>query len=363
MSATREQILAELSQVTDPVSARDIISADLVRALVVEGRNVRFVLDVSSVDHARALAPVQTEAERRIRALGMEPAIVITAPGKSAAPKGPVPELGGRKAPPRAAPAKLPGVAHIVAIASGKGGVGKSTLAANLAVALAQDGLRVGLLDADVYGPSQPRMMGCTQRPASPDGKIIEPPSAHGVVLMSLGLMLPEGEAAIWRGPMLMGALQQMLTQVAWGELDVLLVDLPPGTGDVPLSLAQKVEVSGAVVVSTPQDIALLDVRKGIAMFQKLGTPILGLIENMSTHVCSQCGHEEALFGHGGVREEAQRLGAPLLAEIPLALAVREAGDKGTPVVLSEPQAPQSVALRLAARRLYETLQSNEASK
>ena len=210
-------------------------------------------------------------------------------------------------------PQKVTGVDRILAIASGKGGVGKSTVSSNLAVALARQGRRVGLLDADIYGPSQPRMMGVSKRPASPDGKTIIPLQAHGVTMMSLGLMLEEDKAVVWRGPMLMGALQQMLGQVEWGRLDVLIVDLPPGTGDVQLTLCQRTQLTGAIVVSTPQDVALLDARKAISMFNMLKTPILGLIENMSTYICPNCGHEAHIFGHGGVagRGRADRRAVP----------------------------------------------------
>ena len=209
-------------------------------------------------------------------------------------------------------------------------------MSSNLAVALARQGRRVGLLDADIYGPSQPRMMGLSKRPASPDGKTIIPLQAHGVTVMSIGLMLKENEAVVWRGPMLMGALQQLLNQVAWGDLDVLVVDLPPGTGDVQLTLCQKTHVTGAVIVSTPQDVALLDARRAIDMFNKLKTPILGLIENMSTYICPNCGHEAHIFGHGGVAAEAAALDVPFLGEIPLSLDVRLAGDAGRPVAAGD---------------------------
>ncbi|MBT4829222.1 MAG: Mrp/NBP35 family ATP-binding protein, partial [Marinovum sp.] len=267
------------------------------------------------------------------------------------APK-PPPDLKTKRKSESKGPERIPGVEHIIAIASGKGGVGKSTVASNLACALAAEGRRVGLLDADIYGPSQPRMLGVSGRPASPDGKTILPLRNHGVTMMSLGLMTNEGQAVVWRGPMLMGALQQMLMQVQWGALDILIVDLPPGTGDVQMTLAQKTEVDGAIIVSTPQDVALIDARKGIDMFNQLKTPILGMIENMSTHICTKCGHEEHLFGHGGVVAEAAKLGVPVLAEIPLDLNIRIASDGGAPIVVSDPESPQAQVFRKTARAL-----------
>jgi len=227
--------------------------------------------------------------------------------------------------------------------------VGKSTVSSNLAVALARQGRRVGLLDADIYGPSQPRMMGVNKRPASPDGKTIIPLQAHGVTVMSIGFMLKEDEAVIWRGPMLMGALQQLIEQVAWGELDILLIDLPPGTGDIQLTLTQRFALTGAIVVSTPQDVAMLDARKALDMFGKLKTPVLGLVENMSTYVCPNCGHEAHLFGHGGVAAEAAKIGVPFLGELPLDIETRLAGDAGTPIAASEGAMAEAYA-RLARR-------------
>ncbi len=253
---------------------------------------------------------------------------------------------------PQDGPMRPKGVARIIGIGSGKGGVGKSTVASNLAVALARQGRRVGLLDADIYGPSVPRMMGVNKRPASPDGKTIIPLHGHGVTLMSIGFMLPEEKAVVWRGPMLMGALQQMLTQVAWGELDILLVDLPPGTGDVAMTLCQKSEVTGAIVVSTPQDVALLDARKALNMFEVLKTPVLGLIENMAVYHCPNCGHEAHIFGEGGVRAEAARLGLPFLGALPIDLETRIAGDAGTPIAAGG--SPMAEAYASLARRLIE---------
>jgi ATP-binding protein involved in chromosome partitioning len=216
-------------------------------------------------------------------------------------------------------------------------------------VALAKQGRRVGLLDADIYGPSQPRMMGVSKRPASPDGKTIIPLQAHGVTVMSMGLMLHDGDAVVWRGPMIMGALQQLLTQVEWGKLDVLIIDLPPGTGDIQLTLCQRTQLTGAIVVSTPQDVAMLDARRALDMFAKLKTPVLGLIENMSTYHCPNCGHEAHLFGHGGVAAEAAKIGVPFLGELPLELETRVAGDAGTPIALGDGPAATAYA-QLAAR-------------
>ena len=344
---SRDQVLAALARIVDPVSGRDLVAADLIRALTVEDGKVRFVIEVADAEQGRRMEPVRAaavSAVERLTGAGTVQALVTA----HARPKAPPDLKIGRHPTPQAGPMAVPGVRSIVAIASGKGGVGKSTVTANLAVALAQMGRRVGLLDADVYGPSQPRMMGITGRPeAGPDGKTIVPLKGHGVTVMSIGFMLPNpDEAVIWRGPMLMGALQQFLNQVAWGDLDVLLVDLPPGTGDVQLTLAQKAKVTGAIVVSTPQDIALLDARKALNMFEKTKTPVLGMIENMSSYVCPRCGNEAHLFGHGGARAEAARHGLPFLGEIPLTLATREAGDAGMPVVLAVPDSVEAAAFR-----------------
>ncbi len=349
--ANRDDILNVLKGFTDPASGSDLVASGMVRALNVDGGEVRFVLEIDPA-RAQAMQPMKVEIEDKLNALeGVESvSIVMTAHSASKPP----PDLKGSRPAEPQGPQKIPGIDRILAVASGKGGVGKSTVSANLAAALAAEGRRVGLLDADVYGPSQPRMLGVSGRPSSPDGKTILPMRNHGVTMMSIGLMTREEEAVVWRGPMLMGALQQMLNQVQWGALDVLIVDLPPGTGDVQMTLAQKAELTGALVVSTPQDIALLDARKGINMFEKLGTPIVGMIENMSTHICSQCGHEEHVFGHGGVAAEAEKLGVPLLAEIPLALDIRVAADGGAPIVVSKPESTQAQSFRTLARRLIE---------
>jgi len=347
--AAREDVLAALKGISDPVSGSDIVAAGVVRALNVEAGQVRFVLEIDPAK-AKLYEPVRDQAEATVKALvGVDAVSAMLTAHSEKAP----PDLKpARKPAAPQGPQAVPGVARIIAIASGKGGVGKSTVASNVAVALAAEGRRVGLLDADVYGPSQPRMLGVSGRPASPDGKIILPMRNHGVTMMSMGLMTNEDQAVVWRGPMLMGALQQMMTQVQWGALDVLIVDLPPGTGDVQLTLTQKFQLDGAIVVSTPQDVALIDARKGIDMFRQMKTPILGLIENMSTHICSNCGHEEHVFGHGGVAAESEKLGVPLLAEIPLHLDIRLAGDGGAPVVALKPDSAQAQAFREVARSL-----------
>ncbi|NDV00356.1 Mrp/NBP35 family ATP-binding protein [Pseudoroseicyclus tamaricis] len=338
----------------------DLVSRDMLRALSVEGGRVRFVIEAPNPEVARHMEGLRRAAEGSVQALDWveSASVALTAhsggssggaPPRApqgapqSAPKGPgageaPPQIriGGHPTPQQGGPQPVPGIKRILAVGSGKGGVGKSTVAANLAVALAKEGRKVGLLDADIYGPSQPRMMGVSERASSKDGKIIDPAHAHGVTMMSIGLMLEPEKAVIWRGPMLMGAMQQLLGQVAWGELDVLLIDLPPGTGDVQLSLAQRTALSGAIVVCTPQDVALIDAVKAIDMFRTLKVPVLGLIENMSLYICPNCGHEAHIFGHGGVAKEAERHGLPLLGALPIDLDTRLGGDSGTPVATGE---------------------------
>jgi ATP-binding protein involved in chromosome partitioning len=253
--------------------------------------------------------------------------------------------------PPKPVEALLPGVKSVIAVASGKGGVGKSTVAVNLAVALAQTGLKVGLLDADIYGPSLPRMLGLNRKPVVRDGKML-PLHAWGVACMSIGFLVEEETAMVWRGPMVMGALNQMLGQVEWGELDVLVIDMPPGTGDAQLTLSQKLSLAGAVVVSTPQDIALLDARRGVKMFEQVKVPVLGIVENMSYFSCPSCNHRTDIFGHGGARAEAARIGVPFLGEVPLLLAIRETGDAGAPITASDPEGAAAQAFKAIAANL-----------
>lgn len=356
---SRDAILATLARIAVP-GGGDLVSRDLVRALGVDGGNVRFVIEAESTEAARALEPVRAAAERAVSAVAgvakVSVALSAPAPSAKAAPaagQGQPPSLSiGRH--PTAGPDQVPGVKRIIAVGSGKGGVGKSTVSANLAVALAREGWKVGLVDADIYGPSQPRMMGVTGRPASPDGKTIIPPEAHGIKVISIGMMLPEEQALVWRGPMLMGALQQLMTQVRWGELDALVIDMPPGTGDVQMTLCQKFPVTGAIIVSTPQDVALLDARRALNAFEMLKTPVLGLVENMSTFVCPNCGHEEHIFGDGGVAREAKKHGLPFLGALPLLLEVRLSGDGGLPVAAGS--SPAGEPYRRMARDLIAQL-------
>ena len=326
----REKILALLESY-NLEDGDNLVSRDLVRALNVDGRKVSFVLEAPSSDIAQNLEARRADIQNKLLQLeGLDEVSIVVTSHAAEPPKLKI----GRHPKPQETTMKPKSVSKIIAIASGKGGVGKSTVSSNLAVALAKKGKKIGLLDADIYGPSQPRMMGVSQRPSSPDGKKIIPLQAYGVTLMSIGLMLDPSKAVVWRGPMLMGALQQMLSQVEWGDLDVLIVDLPPGTGDVQLTLCQKAELSGAIIVSTPQDVALLDARKAIDMFKTLKTPIFGMIENMSNFVCPNCSHETPIFGDGGVLNEAKGLKVPLLGKLPIDIDTRLAGDNGKPVAL-----------------------------
>ena len=353
MAVTRDEIIGALARLDLP-DGGTLVSRDMIRALGIDGGVVRFVIEAPDAALAAKMEPQRQAALAAVQALAgvTSVSVVLTAHGPAAkAPAAPGLKIGGHPKP-QAGAAKVTGVDRILAIGSGKGGVGKSTVSSNLAVALAREGRRVGLLDADIYGPSQPRMMGVSKRPASPDGKTIIPLKAHGVTMMSIGLMMDPDKAIVWRGPMLMGALQQMLGQVEWGELDVLIVNLPPGTGDVQLTLCQKTELTGAIVVSTPQDVALLDARKALDMFNTLKTPVLGLIENMSTYICPSCGHEAHIFGHGGVQAEATKMGIPFLGALPIDLDTRLAGDAGTPIAAGE--GPMADAYRAMARRFID---------
>ena len=341
-------ILGALAAVKDPSQGTDIVTLGMVKGIQINGSNISFALDVPP-HRGPAMEPVRKAAEKAALAIdGVTSAtVMVTAHSGTSAPPsgddGPVIEkiLDSK-------------VRRFIAVASGKGGVGKSTTAANLAIALQLEGLRVGLLDADVYGPSQPRMMGVSGRPAAAGGDMVKPLESYGVKLMSMGLLVPDDTAMIWRGPMVQSALTQMLDAVAWGVLDVIVIDLPPGTGDIQISLAQQVKLAGAVVVSTPQDIALLDVVKALTMFEKAGVPVLGMVQNMAVWQCPDCGRTDHIFGDGGAAREAAKRGIELLGEMPLSLAVRSGSDSGTPIVVAEPQSEQAKIYRNIARRVME---------
>jgi ATP-binding protein involved in chromosome partitioning len=345
---TQEALREALRGITDPASGKDIVTAGLVEGIELRGGLVQVAL-LTDRAQAQAMEPVRRAVEDL---LARQPGIT----NASAV-------LTAHKAPPQAAPSTaghgqrqpllLPEVKAIVAVASGKGGVGKSTVAVNLAVALARAGHRTGLLDADIYGPSLPRMLGLSRKPEVRRERMI-PLQAWGLSCMSIGFLVDEETPMIWRGPMVMGALEQMMGQVEWGPLDILVVDMPPGTGDAQLTMAQRVALTGAVIVSTPQDIALVDARRGVRMFERVRVPVLGLVENMSFFCCPACGHRAEIFGHGGARAEAQRLGTEFLGEVPLLLDIRTASDAGTPIVATAPEGEAARAFGALAARVWE---------
>jgi ATP-binding protein involved in chromosome partitioning len=359
-----DALRAALREIKDPASGQDIVSAGLVEGIQLRDGLVQVTL-LTDRAHAAAMEPVRRTAEALLaRQPGITNATAILTAHKGPSPASTTSARQGNAAPqPHAhgpghgpgakAPLLLPEVKAIVAVASGKGGVGKSTVAVNLAVALARQGHRVGLLDADIYGPSLPRMLGVQRKPEVRDDKMI-PIQAWGLSCMSIGFLVDEDTPMIWRGPMVMGALEQMMGQVSWGPLDVLIVDMPPGTGDAQLTMAQRVSLTGAVIVSTPQDIALLDARRGVKMFEKTRVPVLGLVENMSFFCCPNCGHRTDIFGHGGARAEAARLDIEFLGEIPLLLDIRTASDAGTPITAQTPDGEAAKAYDALARRVWE---------
>ena len=331
-----DAVMAALRRISDPASGRDIVSAGLVTGLTARSSRIAFMIEGDA-----RLEPVRLAAENAAKAVpGVASALAILSQERGSAPA----PAGGKGS-------GLTDVKKILAISSAKGGVGKSTVAANLAVALARSGLATGLIDADIYGPSVPRLLGLSGQPDS-DGEMIVPMRAHGLAAISIGSMIKGDTAMVWRGPMITSALGQLLVDVRWGALDVLVVDMPPGTGDIPLTLAQRARPHGAVIVSTPQDLALIDARKGITMFGKLGVPVLGIVENMSYFACPKCGERTDIFGHGGARDTAVELGVPFLGEIPLHISVREHADAGTPIVAAKPDSPEAQAFVAIAERV-----------
>ncbi|WP_395176082.1 Mrp/NBP35 family ATP-binding protein [Roseibium alexandrii] len=347
MSETiKNAVMDRLRQIKGPDLEGDIVSLGLVSDVFVSDGRVAFSITVPAA-RAQELEPLRQAAEKVVKEVdGVENAMVALtaerAPGSAPArPPQPAPAPRTPKPPQEeqaSAKPGVPGIKHIVAVASGKGGVGKSTTTANLALGMAANGLKVGVLDADIYGPSVPRLFNVSGRPEALSGRMLKPLEGYGVKVMSMGFMVEEETPMIWRGPMVISALTQMLREVAWGELDVLVVDMPPGTGDAQLTMAQQVPLAGAVIVSTPQDLALIDARKGLAMFKKVDVPVLGIVENMSYFLCPDCGSRHDIFGHGGARADAKRLGVPFLGEVPLAMKIRETSDAGTPIVVSDPE-------------------------
>ncbi len=372
-----ETIIEVLRGVRGADDPKDVIARGLIQGLQVRNGHVAFTVDVDP-ERAAHFEPLRKQCEDAV--FDMPGVLSVTAvltahqtaeaPQKSGAKGGMAPGEAGGGAKGGMASGQsnggggqsqkkgVPGVRAILAVASGKGGVGKSTTAVNLAMGFAQAGMRVGLMDADIYGPSVPKMMGLTGRPdATPDGKKVIPKENYGVKCMSIGFLVPEDTPMIWRGPMVMSAIQQLLYEVMWGELDILVVDLPPGTGDAQLTMAQHVPITGAVIVSTPQDVALLDVRKGLNMFRKVDVPVFGVIENMSYFLCPSCGHRAEIFGHGGARQTASEMNTDFLGEVPLHLSIREHADAGTPIVMAEPDGDHAAAYRAIAGRVGEKIE------
>jgi ATP-binding protein involved in chromosome partitioning len=385
MSVTKEAVIERLRTVNGPDFTGNIVDLGLVSDIFIADSKVFFSITVPA-ERAREMEPLRADAERAVKAMpGVAGAMVaLTAEKKGGGMEAPVPP---RPTPPRpAAPAPrhsaataprpaphapashgqgkrgVPGVGAIIAVASGKGGVGKSTTAINIALGLQANGLKVGVLDADIYGPSMPRLLNLHGRPQTVDGKVLKPMEKYGLKVMSMGFLVDEETPMIWRGPMVMSALTQMLREVEWGELDILVVDMPPGTGDAQLTMAQQVPLAGAVIVSTPQDLALIDARKGLNMFKKVDVPLLGIVENMSYFIAPDTGKRYDIFGHGGARKEAERLGVTFLGEVPLQMEIRETSDSGSPVVVSNPEGPEARIYRGIASKVWERVTEERAA-
>lgn len=356
---TEQSIREALSGVTTPGRSENLVAAGQVSGLVIKDGHVGFTIELSPAEKDSA-GTVRIAAEKSVRALDgvLTATAIITA--HEAGPQTPA-EAAGQSAQGQAQRTPLQPATHLVAVASGKGGVGKSTTAINLALAVAATGRSVGILDADIYGPSLPRLIGQNQKPQTSGNKIIPIP-AWGLQTMSIGYLVAEESPTIWRGPMVMSALEQMLRDVAWNKLDMLIIDMPPGTGDAQLTLSQRAALSGAVIVSTPQDLALIDARKGLNMFRKVNVPVLGIIENMSHFICPDCGSQHNVFGNGGAAAEAARIGAPFLGEIPLEMKIRETSDVGTPIVASDPNSPHAACYRAIADNMLGQLDAAQTA-
>jgi ATP-binding protein involved in chromosome partitioning len=376
MSVTKEVVTERLRSVSGPDFSGNIVDLGMLSEIFIADGKVFFSITVPA-ERADHMEPLRAAAERVVKAIpGVNGAVVtLTAEKKgggmeAAPPARPTPQprptpssaRAPQPAPPSRSPGKrgVPGIEAIVAVASGKGGVGKSTTSVNLALGLAANGLKVGVLDADIYGPSMPKLLGIHGRPESADGKILKPMQNYGLKVMSMGFLVDEETPMIWRGPMVVSALTQMLREVEWGQLDVLVVDMPPGTGDAQLTMAQQVPLAGAVIVSTPQDLALIDARKGLNMFRKVDVPLLGIVENMSYFIAPDTGKRYDIFGHGGARREAERLGVAFLGEVPLEMGIRESSDAGKPVTVSRPEGPEARIYRDIAAKVWQRLEEEK---
>ncbi len=347
---TEAEVYGALSRVQDPDLHKDIVRLGFIKDLKIEGGSVSFRVVLTT-----PACPVREQLQEQSRAVVSElPGVTsVSVTMDAEVPKGR--GIGEKLA--------MEGVRNIIAVSSGKGGVGKSTVAVNLALGLQALGLKIGILDADIYGPSMPKLFGLHGKPRVISGRILEPLDGYGVKVMSIGFMVEEETPMIWRGPMVMSAITQMLREVAWGDLDVLVVDMPPGTGDAQLTMAQATPLAGAVIVSTPQDLALIDARRGVSMFKRVEIPILGIVENMATFVCPHCGQSSHIFGHGGAREEAQRLDVPFLGEVPLNMTIRELSDAGRPVVVADPEGPHARIYKDMAQQVWTSLAGGGAAK
>jgi ATP-binding protein involved in chromosome partitioning len=361
--ADEADVLKALEAVTGPDGKTPLPRSGAIAGLTVRDGKAYLAI---AIDPKRSmeLEPMRAAVEDAAKRVAGISSAIVTLTSERPQGSGAPPQSAAREPGPRAQAARaqreIPGIARIIAVASGKGGVGKSTLAANLALGLAAEGWRIGLLDADIYGPSVPRLFGINRKPEL-EGRILKPIAVHGIAIMSIGFLVEETTAMVWRGPMVMSALTQLLREVAWGERDCLVVDMPPGTGDAQLTLAQNVPLAGAVIVSTPQDLALIDARRGVAMFQQTEVPILGIVENMSYFLCPHCGARTDVFAHGGARHEAERLGVPFLGEVPLDIVIRANSDAGRPMVAAEPESAQAQAFRAIARKVKASLEGAPA--
>jgi len=374
MPVSKETVIERLKTVNGPDFTGNIVDLGLVSEIFIADSKVFFSITVPAA-RAQEMEPLRAAAERVVKAIpGVASAVVaLTAEKKGGGMEAPVrPRPAPQAAPPRPAPQApashshgkrgVPGIDAIIAVASGKGGVGKSTTAVNLALGLAANGLNVGVLDADIYGPSMPRLLNIHGRPQTVDGKVLKPMQNYGLKVMSMGFLVDEETPMIWRGPMVMSALTQMLREVEWGPLDVLVVDMPPGTGDAQLTMAQQVPLAGAVIVSTPQDLALIDARKGLNMFKKVDVPLLGIVENMSYFLAPDTGKRYDIFGHGGARREAERLGVTFLGEVPLEMGIRESSDAGLPVVVAKPDGAEAKIYRDIAKKVWDRVQEERGA-